>query len=71
MEAKQKAIKSNVELYLESVNNSYSIEKMAEKYNFNTSVMSAIISHGREEHRSTNYWNMFLKNTVNRYNTIN
>ena len=62
--------KSNVELYLEYINGSYCKEKMAKKYNLSISVMGAILEYGREEHRNTNYWNLYLKNIVDRYNTI-
>ena len=63
-------IKTNVELYIEHINESISTEKMAQKYNLSLSVMEAILSYGREEHRNTNYWNRYLKNIVNKNNTI-
>jgi hypothetical protein len=56
---------TNVELFLEYINNNCTKEKLSEKYNLNVSVIDAKISYGREQYYDTNYWNMYLKNIIN------
>jgi len=70
MNTTTKITKSNVELYIEHINGSYCIEKIAKKYNFSISVMEAILEYGREEYRDSEYWNYYLKGIVERNNII-
>ena len=51
---------TNKEIFIEYINGS-SIKQLTEKYNFNTSVIEAMVSYGREEHNNTEYWNTYLK----------
>jgi len=59
---------TNVEIFIEYINTLNAINNrektlkmLSDKYNFNTSVIEAMISYGREEHGNTEYWNNYLK----------